>query len=101
MEGLQLHTHLVDPRATTLQRRRVIQLRIKRQHVQLDFLPVNSFLRIQHILNQLTIRRSGRMNTNDALRLILTLLIRRLFLLILLIAVQRCLASLIRRGYGL
>ena len=99
VKGLEFHRLLVDPRTTALQGDRVIKLRIEREHVQLHLLTINGFLRVQHILNQLTIRCTRRMNADNPLRFILTLLIRSLFLLILLVAIQRSESSLISSLY--
>ena len=68
--------------------------------MQLHLLAVHDFLRIDHVLNQLTVRSSGWVNTDHALRLFLTLFVGGLLLHVSLIAVQRSLTSLIGLLYG-
>ena len=63
--------------------------------MQLNLLALDGLLGIQHILNQLTIRSTCRVYSDDALRLILTLLVGSLLLQILLVAVECGLACLV------
>ena len=100
MEGLQLHTLLIDPRASALQSDGIIQLRIECQHMQLNLLALHDILGIEHILNQLAITRSCRMNPNQRLGFVLTLLVGCLLLRVLLVAIQSRLSSLIRSRNG-
>ena len=88
MEGFELHTLFVDPRAALLQGGGVFKFRIKGEEMQLYLLALNRLLRIKHILNQLAVTRSCRVDADDALWLVLTLLVGSLLFLILLIAVR-------------
>ena len=67
--------------------------------MQLYLLAIHDLLRIEHILYQLTIRGTSGVDSDNPLRLVLTLLVGSLLLLILLIAVQCRQSCLICRLY--
>ena len=100
MEGLQLHALLVDPRSAALQGDRVVQLRVEGEHMQLHLLAVHHLLRVQHVLYQLAVARSGRVYADDALRPVLALLVGGPLLRVLLVAVQCGESRLVSRLHG-
>ena len=75
---IQFHGGLVYPRSARHQADGIVELRVKREHVQLDILTIDILMRIQHVGDELAVGSSGGMHADDALRFFLTLLIRGL-----------------------
>ena len=88
MEGLQLEALLVDIGTTLLQCQRIVQLCVERQHVQLHRLSVNLFYGVHHVLNELCVTGSCRVNPDNHLRLLRLLLVGTLCLHLLAIGVD-------------
>ena len=95
MEGLQFQRHLVNPRAALLDRDGVVELRVEGQHVQLHLHAIDHLHRINHVLNELGVRGTGRMHTHHDLRLLGFLLVGALGLHQLAIGVDGFLAHLV------
>ena len=78
MESFQFQRLLVNPRTTFLNGHSVVQLRIKRQHVQVHLLAIYRLDSIHHVLNELGVTRPRWMHTHHHLRLFGLLLVSTL-----------------------
>ena len=96
MESLQFERLLINPRTALLNGDGVVELRVKRQHVQLHRLAIHLLHGIYHILNKLRIRGSRWVNPDDHLGLLRLLLIRTLRAHLLTIGIDGILTQLIR-----
>ena len=100
MEGFELQGLLIDVSTTFLQRQRIVELRIKGQHVQLHLLTIYHLYGIHHVLDELGIRGSRWVDTHHHLRLLGLLLVGTLRAHLLTIGINSVFANLISSHDG-